>query len=143
MSNNTKVFYIDDDDDDIELVKITLSELNESMCSFHRASDLLHLLENPPPQPSIVIVDMNMPVIDGTDVLAQIRESDKFADIPVIMYSTTATPPKIEKCKRLGANLYMIKGFSPKSIKKGLKHILNIDWKTFQVSESNFVVDYT
>jgi len=111
MQNQKMIFYIDDDADDAQIVEEVLSDLGESTCIFQHSTDLIHLLNTPPPSASIILIDMNMPQVDGIELLTQIRAQEKFDEIPVIMMSNSAQPSKIEHCRQIGANLFMKMGF--------------------------------
>lgn len=65
----------------------------------HRSSDMPYLL----------LLDINMPKIDGIEALRQIKHDDRLRKIPVIMLTTTDNPQEIEKCYELGCNIYVTK----------------------------------
>ena len=59
--------------------------------------------------PLIVLLDINMPRVDGIEALRQIKGDPKTAYIPVIMLTTTDDPREIERCYRAGCNVYITK----------------------------------
>ncbi len=61
-------------------------------------------MKNPPPAPSLVFVDLNMPVKNGFDVNKDIRSSKNFKDIPIIVLSTSSDSASVSKSESLGAN---------------------------------------
>ena len=61
------------------------------------------------PRPDLVIVDLNMPGIDGYGVLAAIKRTEEFHAIPVIMFSSSDDPADIKKAYDLHANCYVVK----------------------------------
>jgi CheY-like chemotaxis protein len=79
-----------------------------------------------------------MPGKNGFDVLTEIRKSEK-KDIPVIIFSTSNEPGIIEKCRLLGANLFITKPVLMKDIVKSIEHALGINWKEFVPDTKNFV----
>ena len=62
-----------------------------------------------PNGPMIVLLDINMPRVDGIEALRQIKSDPKTAHIPVIMLTTTDDPREIERCYRAGCNVYITK----------------------------------
>lgn len=62
-----------------------------------------------PNGPLLLVLDINMPRVDGVDVLAQIKSSPATANLPVIMLTTTDDPREIERCYQLGCNVYITK----------------------------------
>ena len=58
----------------------------------------------------IVISDVDMPRMNGFDLTIQIRGDKRFADVPVVLVTTLASPADRERGMRVGANAYLIKG---------------------------------
>lgn len=59
--------------------------------------------------PFLILLDINMPRVDGIEVLREIKSDDRFKHIPVIMLTTTDNPRDIERCYQLGCNTYITK----------------------------------
>ena len=59
--------------------------------------------------PLLLVLDINMPRIDGVEVLTQIKSSEATQKMPVIMLTTTDDPREIERCYELGCNVYITK----------------------------------
>uniref|UniRef100_A0A831UBQ4 Response regulator n=1 Tax=Geobacter metallireducens TaxID=28232 RepID=A0A831UBQ4_GEOME len=57
----------------------------------------------------LVVLDINMPGIDGFEVLRRLKGNETTAPIPVIVFTTTDNPDEIRRCYREGANLYLVK----------------------------------
>ncbi len=57
----------------------------------------------------LLLLDINMPRVDGVEVLRRLRADPKTAMIPVIMLTTTDDPREIERCYQLGCNVYITK----------------------------------
>ena len=62
-----------------------------------------------PNGPLVVLLDINMPRVDGIEALRQIKGDPKTAHIPVIMLTTTDDPREIDRCYRAGCNVYITK----------------------------------
>lgn len=62
-----------------------------------------------PGHPVLLILDINMPRLDGLEALRVIRKDPKLSTIPVIMLTTTDDPREIERCYREGCNVYVSK----------------------------------
>lgn len=65
-------------------------------------------------QPDIagIVCDVNMPRLNGIDMLERIRGSGKSANIPVLMLTTEGQPALIRKAKEVGAKGWMVKPFN-------------------------------
>lgn len=57
----------------------------------------------------VVLLDVNMPKIDGVEVLRRLKADPATAALPVIMLTTTDDPREIERCYQLGCNIYVTK----------------------------------
>ena len=71
----------------------------------------------------LVVSDIEMPNMNGFELLASIRKSPAHGKTPVIMLSTLDTPEVQERCKRLGANSYIVKPFTKEKFDAALKAI--------------------
>ena len=73
----------------------------------------------------LVLLDLNMPVMDGFKVLAAIKSMPKLSSIYVIVLSSRGQPEEIEKAVSLGANGYLIKATTtPNEVVEKVKEIL-------------------
>ncbi len=57
----------------------------------------------------LLLLDINMPKLDGIEVLRRIKHTDLLKEIPVIMLTTTDDPREVEHCYQLGCNIYITK----------------------------------
>ncbi len=63
-------------------------------------------------KPGLILLDLNIPGIDGAETLRRIKETPELKTIPVVIFSTSSSERDIEDCYRLGANSYIQKPFS-------------------------------
>src|SRR5687767_14226069 len=78
-------------------------------------------------KPDMIFLDLNMPGLNGFECLEEIKNKDKFGNVPVIIYSTTANPEQVKKTYNKGATLYMQKPSSYEGIKKLMNKIITRD----------------
>jgi CheY-like chemotaxis protein len=118
FKKSIKILLAEDDEGHAILIKDALSEnrlLNEidHVKDGQEALDYLYRrngYENRTfMKPDIILLDINMPKVDGLEVLAKIKQDDEFKNIPVIMLTTTDNPREIDKSYKLGANSYITK----------------------------------
>ena len=64
------------------------------------------------PMPTLILMDLKMPVIDGKQALAAIKSDEKLKQIPVIMLTSSALDADIKDCYSIGANSYIVKPVS-------------------------------
>jgi CheY-like chemotaxis protein len=60
-------------------------------------------------QHMLVMLDLNMPVLDGYQVLERMKKDDRTRRIPVVVLTTTDDPREVKKCYELGCNVYITK----------------------------------
>jgi CheY-like chemotaxis protein len=65
--------------------------------------------ERTPNGPLLLLLDINMPRLDGVEVLRRLKADDKTAKIPVIMLTTTDDPREVQRCYELGCSVYITK----------------------------------
>jgi CheY-like chemotaxis protein len=61
------------------------------------------------PSPLLVLLDLNMPVLDGYQVLERMKASEETKRIPVVILTTTDDAREVERCYNLGCNVYITK----------------------------------
>jgi CheY-like chemotaxis protein len=59
--------------------------------------------------PAMVLLDLNLPDMSGTDILARIKSVDKLKRTPVVVLTTTDDKVEIQRCYDLGCNVYITK----------------------------------
>jgi len=90
------------------------------------ASDGMEALEKLPAEKiNLVITDLNMPNLDGFELIKAIRNNDEYREIPIIILSSLAGSEEIQKGMDCGANSYLIKPFDPKRIAYEVSKYLN------------------
>jgi CheY-like chemotaxis protein len=71
----------------------------------------------------LVLLDINMPRVDGIEVLQQLKGSDDTNRIPVIMLSTTDDPREIKRCYELGCSVYVSKPVAYEAFVEAVKRL--------------------
>lgn len=62
--------------------------------------------------PQLMLLDLNMPGVDGRAVLREMKQKDKLKNIPVVILTTSSDEKDVEKCYELGASTYIQKPVS-------------------------------
>ncbi|HVG15275.1 MAG TPA: response regulator, partial [Chitinophagaceae bacterium] len=113
MSHQKKVLYADDDLDDktwvIEACKATQLTLDIFFVENGRQAIDYLFTATDEELPSLIVLDLNMPEMDGRQTLKRIKANDNFKEIPVIIVTTSSNKVDMEYCKRMGAASYLIK----------------------------------
>ena len=91
------VFYADDDPDDLQLVQESFAQYakNVELITARDGTTALnyfHKLQAGDPMPCLIILDINMPGVDGKKLLVKLRLMEKLADVPVVLFTTSTQP---------------------------------------------------
>ncbi len=100
------------------LVRV-LSQTGLTIASLHEASDgleALKILEDN--NVSLVLSDINMPNLDGLELLSKMRASAKWKELPVVMITTEGSQAKVLEAVQMGAKGYVRKPFTAEQIKE-------------------------
>lgn len=110
------VLLVEDDDDDAFLAREGLAEAGLKL-ELHRVSDGAECLDflrrqgrhEEAPRPDLILLDLNMPVMDGREVLIRKREDPALVSIPVVVLTTSSSATDIAESYLRGANAYVVK----------------------------------
>jgi len=89
------VLYADDDPDDLMLVKEAFTRYSDNVevvtaTDGEQAISFLAGLDHFDPAPCLIILDINMPRLDGKEALKRIRSLQRFQEIPVVLFTTSS-----------------------------------------------------
>lgn len=75
--------------------------------------------------PDLIITDLQMPNMDGFELISRIKESGFFRDIPVVVLSSKDSSSDRIKCLKMGAEDYLVKPFNPEELLIRVERILS------------------
>jgi chemotaxis family two-component system response regulator Rcp1 len=136
MGQAIEILLVDDNTGDIVL---TTEALKESNCKNHvsTARDGVEALEflrrtgkfATAPRPDLVLLDINMPRMNGSEVLAAIREDQDLKLIPVVMLTSSESADDINRAYELRANCFVTKPADYDEMVKAVQAI-DVFWTT-------------
>ena len=111
MNRVRKILYADDDLDDKTWVTEASKTLDYSLdIDFvENGSEVFDYLRNYLELPALIVLDLNMPKLDGRQTLQKLKASQEYKEIPVVIVTTSSNKVDVEICNRLGASLYLVK----------------------------------
>jgi CheY-like chemotaxis protein len=107
-----KIILVENDEDEQLFMKEGFDEAGnfEILAQVKNGDTLFEWLEDHPGKlPDIVLSDLNMPGMNGYDIIEEMKSNPVYLHIPVIITSTSSTPSIIQKCIDKGAAAYVIK----------------------------------
>jgi two-component system chemotaxis response regulator CheY len=119
------VLVVDDSAAIRKILNRVLRQTGMAIGTIHEAGDgqeALTLLKEH--RPHLILTDINMPKMDGLQLLAAIKASEEWRTIPVVMITTEGGETKVAEAVRLGAAGYVRKPFTADQIKEKLVGLL-------------------
>jgi len=103
------VLCVDDDPDDRELIRNAIFKVDPSYTVAHATNgkEALQFLQRADGTelPCLVIMDINMPVMDGKQTLLEIKKNEKWSQLPVVVFPTSSHPADLSFCQQHGVEL--------------------------------------
>ncbi len=124
------IILADDDSDDRELFQEAV-EANTKNIKLELAADgqiLMDMLNDHTRLPDLIFLDLNMPYKSGMECLVELRKSERFKNIPVLIYSTSSSQKDIEDTYHNGANLYIKKPSNFRELENIISRVISLDW---------------
>lgn len=114
-----KILLADDDPEDQAIIKSAMEMIDAgNIIQFaDNGEQLLNILGTIPHEDSevcLIVLDLNMPRLNGTETLRLLKQDERYQEIPVIIFSTSINTLEKEKCMNLGACDYITKPLSYK-----------------------------
>jgi CheY-like chemotaxis protein len=141
------LLVVEDSDEDFEALSRIVEQVSTFSLSIYRcidgddALDFLHREGkyshfSDPPNPGLIILDLNLPGTDGREVLAVIKQSQTLKTIPVVVLSTSSNPKDIEACYQSGVNSYMLKPMNISELRDSVRMLLDYWFKAMVLPAS-------
>lgn len=123
-----KILIVDDSRIMRNIVKNTLISLGYEESEFVEASNgveaFLHIERN---KFDFILLDWNMPMLNGLELIRRLRDIEKHKNLPIIMVTSEAAKYSVVEAVKAGANNYIIKPFSEKSFAEKIKRVLGLE----------------
>ena len=125
MSFNIQI--VDDSAVTRAVLKKTICVADLAINEIYQASDgqkaLEQLYQN---SINLVLTDLNMPNMNGKELIEKIRADEKFRSVPIIIVTTEASTNRISQLRDTGINGYIRKPFTPEQVRDEIKNILQM-----------------
>ncbi len=126
MINPKKILIIDDDPDDQEFLLEAINELYPDADNVTKSdgAEALEYIEQNPPAPSIIFLDLNMPFVDGYEFLSKFKNRPDNKRSRIIIYTTSSHPMDKARTRDLGADDFLTKVADFGVLKKKLRQVV-------------------
>ena len=144
MNRYPKIVLVEDNAADAELTNLAFKNISPhaEVINFSNGKDFLEHLDGNQIEPiSLVLLDLNMPQMSGSEVLKSLQKNKSWAKIPVVVFSSSKQEEDIQCCYELGANAYVSKPFDFSEYEKTIEAIAGF-WtnlnRTPKVNQTTF-----
>ncbi len=142
--NRTVVIIAEDDPDDRLLIKDAIIQASTRQVDVHFVHDGAEMLDYlyhrgkygsaaESPTPELVLLDLNMPKMNGMEVLAEIKKDPALRSIPVVVLTTSQSPEHVQRSYELGGSGYVTKPGSFSDLVEVMKGIERYWFKTVKL----------
>jgi two-component system chemotaxis response regulator CheY len=119
------IMIVDDSAAVRKILQRVLTQLQIPLGEVHEASDGREALEMLKTRPvSLIFTDINMPNMDGIELLTRLKANDAFRGVPIVMVTTEGSQARVLQALELGAAGYVRKPFTAEHIKEKLAGII-------------------
>jgi CheY-like chemotaxis protein len=147
MEKVVKILLADDDLEDRFIMQDAFNAINlqdvpllvedgekvlEHLAKLHNNGDAL---------PSLVVLDLNMPRLSGTQTLRELKNIPHLKHIPVIIFSSSLNVIEMHECRQLGALSYMVKPFTYEEYLLSAQHFYDFCLSKHSFPEFNSLIN--
>lgn len=130
MRNSKPILLIEDDNVDVMTVERVFRELkitNQLVSTSNGEQALEYLRTNDNKQPCVILLDLNMPKMNGTEFLKIVKTDEALKKIPVVVLTTSGQQQDVVESFKLGAAGYMVKSVDYGKFVETIR-IINLYW---------------
>jgi len=121
------VLIVDDSETIRRMVKRTMEIAGLDFGEVYEASNGIEALAQLNDHPvAVMLVDINMPTMNGIQLLTRMKQNHRLQGIPIVIVSTEGSQQRIEELENFGAAGYVRKPFQPEQLRDVLKPILGV-----------------
>ena len=122
MSQKAKVLIVDDEPNNVDFLEQALEDTGYQLITAANGQEALTKIQSE--RPDLILLDLNMPVMDGFTVLAKLKEDPDLRDTPVIIISSEQESKSVVKGIKQGAEDYLTKPVNAALLVKKVKEFL-------------------
>ena len=122
--NKPVILYAEDDQDDFEVLNDALMQQTDqfNLIQAFNGTDVISFLDQHSPSlPSLIVLDLNMPVMDGKQTLKWLKEHEAHRNIPVMIFTTSSREEDLKLCKSYDCTF-----FRKPTLYRDLLHVVQV-----------------
>ena len=119
-----RIMVVDDSGMTRKMLSLSLSREGFAVETAENGTDALEKLFKD--RYDLVITDMNMPQMDGMELLRHVRNDSQYYSIPVVVLSSNSAPEEVQRAMKAGANYYLIKPTDSTKLIECVRKVLRV-----------------
>lgn len=122
-SKDILVLVVDDSPTMRRIIKNTLDRIGFTQSiEAENGKQAIEMLGNNPVE--LLLTDWNMPVMNGLELVGEVRKMDKFKKLPILMITTRGMKEDVVQAVHAGVNNYVVKPFTPEILEEKIGKVL-------------------
>ena len=120
--HDKKILIVDDEPDILKVVTFRVKKLEYEVVTATNGQEALDLIQKE--EPDLILLDIELPVMNGYEVCQRVKTNEKLKHIPIIFLTASSASKIAEKVKEFNADDYLIKPFDSKELLKKIKNFI-------------------
>ena len=130
------IFVAEDDPDDQFLLTTVFEEIGVDieLRFFEHGGKLLAAMASESVMPNLILLDLNLPQVDGKESLSSLKQNSKWRNVPVVVYTTSKSESDVNEVYAMGANSYIVKPARYDELIETMRTLVNYWFSTVRLS---------
>jgi two-component system chemotaxis response regulator CheY len=120
------IVFVDDSETALASTKAVTQDMEVDIKQYISAVDALKDLQSGEFTPSLIVTDLNMPIMDGFEFLEEVRKISSLSRVPTLMLTTESDSSKKQRGRALGLTGWIVKPFNSKQFKDAISRVLRL-----------------
>jgi CheY-like chemotaxis protein len=124
--NARSVLIVEDSENSAAMLEIAFLGIpNTAILLTESAVDAMRILDSGDAHVNVIVTDLNMPRMDGFELIRRVRSDRRLANLPIIVVSADTDPTTPSRVAELGVDAFFPKPFSPAQVRRKLEQLLD------------------
>ncbi|MBX3327248.1 MAG: response regulator [Nitrospira sp.] len=119
------LLMVEDEEDTADLIRLNLEQAQYEVIHAKDGQSAQGLIDSMPP-PDLVLLDIQLPVVSGLDLLTYIRKQAGWEEVPVAMLTSDNNAQDVKRALENGANDYILKPLHPQQLVVRINRLINL-----------------
>ncbi len=135
------IFVAEDDEDDQFLLRTAFASTGVAcdLVFFANGEELINQLAESEQRPTLVLLDLNMPIMDGFQTLTHLRNQEAYRTMPVLVLTTSSQREDVTRAYSLGANSFITKPHQYADLTRAVQELQQFWLSTASIPKINRV----